>query len=152
MKLLIDADALPNMIKEILFRASERKGLPAVFVANVPIRVPKTSLMSFILAKSGPDEADHLIAEMTEAGDLCITNDIPLAARVAEKGGTSINHRGEVIDRGNASEKLAMRNLMETLRGMDEVRGGPKPFSERDRREFANALDRILSRLPNRSV
>lgn len=147
MKLLIDADALPNMIKDIVYRASERMKLQAVVVANVPLKVPQNGLVRFILAKNGFDEADHVIADLAEAGDLCITNDIPLAYRVAEKGGVCLNHRGDFIDKGNASEKLAMRNLMETLRGMDEVRGGPKPFSERDRREFANALDRWLSKI-----
>lgn len=146
MRILVDADALPGMIRDIVYRAAERKGLETVISANTPLRIPPGPLFTFILAPGGPDEADRVLAEAAGAGDLCVTNDIPLAARIAEKGGASINHRGELLDSRNVREKLAMRDFYDGLRSAEFQTRGPAPFSERDRRTFANALDTFLAR------
>ncbi len=151
MRIIVDADAMPSMIREILFRAAERTETPLVLVANVPLKFPESPLISGIQVPAGPDEADHAIAGMVMTGDLVITADIPLAARVVEKGGKAVDPRGVLYSEDNIREKLAMRNLMDALRSGGIESGGPAPFNHRDRQAFANQLDRLLARRPKDS-
>ncbi len=146
MRILVDADAIPTIIREILFRAVERTGIPMILVANQPLKYPETSLISGIVVPAGPDEADDKIVSLTEPGDLVITADIPLANRVIEKGAYVIDPRGALYTTENIRERLVMRDLMDELRsgGMDT--GGPSAFRDRDRQAFANQLDRFLTR------
>ncbi len=146
MKIWVDADACPNAIKEILYRAAKRTGCPLTLVANISIQVP--SYVDMIVVPGRFDEADNKIVELLNAGDLTITTDIPLAAQALEKGSYVFTHRGEELTNKNIGERLAMRDLMESLRsGTDPiVSGGPPPFSNRDSAKFANQLDRFLAK------
>jgi len=145
MHIYVDADAFPNAIKELLFRASERKSVPVTFVAGQYVRVPKSDLLFSVAVPEGADAADHKIVGMIEEGDLAITADIPLAARVVEKKAFALNPRGEFYTEENVKQKLAMRNFMEEMRSAGEITGGPKSFAQKDRQQFANALDRFLT-------
>ncbi len=146
MKIWVDADACPNAIKEILYRAAKRTGCPTTLVANIHIQVP--SYVDMIVVPGRFDEADNKIVELLSAGDLTITTDIPLAAQALEKGSYVFTHRGEELTNKNIGERLAMRNLMESLRGGTDplVSGGPPPFGQRDSAKFANQLDRFLAK------
>lgn len=144
MRIWIDADACPNVIKDIVFRAAERTGVEVVLVANQVIRVPSTGNVKFMQVAAGFDAADQRIVELLSAGDLVITADIPLAAAVIDKHGTALNPRGELYTRENVRERLSMRNFMEELRGGGLVSGGPAALNLRDRQAFANQLDTIL--------
>lgn len=146
MKIYVDADAIPVVIREILFRAAQRTETPVILVANVPIKFPGSPLISGIVVPAGPDEADDRIAQMVESGDLVITADIPLASRVIQKGGMVIDSRGTMYSDDNIRERLAMRNFMDDLRNSGIDTGGPSAFSPRDRQSFANMLDRILTK------
>jgi uncharacterized protein YaiI (UPF0178 family) len=145
MHIWVDADACPAVIKEILYRAAQRVGVPLTLVANQPLRTPPSPLIRTVQVRQGFDVADSHIAERMEPGDLVITGDIPLAAQVIEQGGDAINPRGERYTPDNIRERLAMRNFMEELRGAGEVTGGPPPMNQADRQAFANALDRLLA-------
>jgi uncharacterized protein YaiI (UPF0178 family) len=145
MHIWVDADACPAVIKEILYRAAQRVGVPLTLVANQPLRTPSSPLIRTVQVRQGFDVADSHIAERMEPGDLVITGDIPLAAQVIEKGGDAINPRGERYTPDNIRERLAMRNFMEELRGAGEITGGPPPMNQADRQAFANALDRLLA-------
>ena len=147
MQIWVDADACPNVIKEILYRAAERTGCPLLLVANQPLSTPRSSLIKSIRVESGFDVADNYIAQQVQAGDLVITADIPLAAEVLEKGAEALNPRGELYDRDTIRQKLTMRDFMDEMRGSGVMTGGPPPLSQTDRREFANSLDRILHQL-----
>ena len=147
MRLWVDADACPNAIKEILYRAAQRAAVELTLVANQPLRTPPSPYIRSIQVPSGFDVADNRIAELVERGDLVITADIPLAATVIDKGGLALNPRGELYTEENIKERLAMRNLMDELRGMGEVTGGPAALGKKDRQAFANALDRLLARI-----
>lgn len=146
MQILADADALPVPIREILFRAAERSGSPLVLVANIPLKLPKSSLISGIVVPQGPDEADDKIASLVQPGDLVITADIPLADRAVDKGAVVIDPRGNLISMNNISEKLTMRNLKEELRNCGIETGGPPPFTAKDIQAFANQLDRLITK------
>lgn len=145
MKLWVDADACPVVIKEILFRAAERTGTPTILVANQPIRIPDSDYLSFIQVAQGFDVADNEIVKRLEKGDLVITADIPLAAEVIDKGGLALNPRGELYTAENVKSRLAVRDLMDTLRSGGVVTGGPAALHQRDRQKFAGHLDRILA-------
>jgi uncharacterized protein len=147
MHIWVDADACPNPIKEILFRAAERKSVPLTLVANQPIATPPSRIIRSVRVSAGFDVADNHIAEHAEPGDLVITADIPLAATVVAKGCTALNPRGEQYTAENVRERLNMRDFMDTLRGSGVDTGGPAAFGQRDRQAFANALDRLLARL-----
>jgi uncharacterized protein YaiI (UPF0178 family) len=148
MRIWVDADACPNVIKEILFRAAQRRCLALTLVANQKLRVPKSAMIRSVQVDSGFDEADHWIVEQAAAGDLVVTADIPLANDAIEKGAIVINPRGVLYTRENIRERLVMRDLMDELRGTGmEVGGGPPALNQQDRREFANQLDRILARV-----
>ncbi|WP_019591868.1 MULTISPECIES: YaiI/YqxD family protein [unclassified Thioalkalivibrio] len=146
MKIWVDADACPAVIKEILFRAAKRTGVAMTLVANQPVRTPPSKLIDSIRVSSGFDVADNEIVRRLEAGDLVITADIPLAAEVIEKGGEALNPRGELYTRDNIRERLSMRDFMDTLRSSGVDTGGPAALGPRDRQAFGNALDRWLAR------
>ncbi len=146
MKIWVDADACPVVIKEILFRAAQRTGIPLTLVANQPVRVPPSHNISFMQVSHGFDVADDEIVKRVEAGHLVITADIPLAAEVIEKGGTALNPRGELYTTENIKNRLNMRDFMDTLRSSGIQTGGPPPLDQSDRQAFANQLDRWLSR------
>ena len=147
MKIWIDADACPKVIKEILFRASQRLKVPVCLVANSDLSRAHTTLINSVRVAAGFDVADDYIAEHAEATDLVITADIPLAARVVEKGGVALDPRGELYTEENVGERLAMRNLMQELRNDGMLLGGPAQFNLVDRQRFASALDRLLTRM-----
>lgn len=147
MKIWVDADACPRVIKEIVFRASERLGLPVLLVANKSLAKHSTKLVESIVVADGFDVADDYIAEHATAEDLVITADIPLAARIVAKGGIALDPRGELYTEENVGERLSMRDLMMELRGDGFVQGGPSQFSLVDRQRFASSLDCMLTRL-----
>lgn len=146
MKIWVDADACPVVIKEILFRAADRTETLITLVANQPMRVPASDFIRTIQVPSGFDVADSEIVERLEPGDLVITADIPLAAEVIEKGGRALNPRGELYTQDNIRARLNIRDFMDTLRASGINTGGPPVISQSDRQEFANNLDRILTR------
>ena len=147
MKIWVDADACPRVIKEIVFRASERLKVPVCLVANQDLSRSHAAFVTSVRVKDGFDIADDYIAEHAAPTDLVITADIPLAARVVEKGGVALDPRGELYDEENMGERLAMRNLMQELRTDGMMLGGPGQFSLTDRQRFASALDRLLTRM-----
>jgi uncharacterized protein YaiI (UPF0178 family) len=145
MKIWVDADACPLVIKEILFRAADRTRSPLILVANQPIPVPPSPYIRSIQVAPGFDVADNEIIKRMQAGDLVITGDIPLAAEVIENGGFALNPRGELYSTDNIKSRLNMRDFMETLRASGINTGGPPPLSQGDRKSFADNLDRLLS-------
>ncbi len=146
MHIWVDADATPAVIKDILFRAAERKRIAMTLVANKLLRVPPSAYIRALRVPHGFDVADDEIAQRLAAGDLVITADIPLAAQVIAKGGHALNPRGEFYSRENIREILNMRDFMEELRGAGLATSGPAAFSQADRQAFANQLDRFLAR------
>ncbi|MFN2349063.1 MAG: YaiI/YqxD family protein [Thioalkalivibrio sp.] len=148
MKIWVDADACPVVIKDILFRAAERTAVPLTLVANQPVRVPPSRHIRMIQVSSGFDVADNEIVKRVETGDLVITSDIPLAAEVIEKGAHALSPRGEMHTRDNIGARLNMRDFMETLRASGIQSGGPAALSQKDRQAFANQLDVLLRKRP----
>ena len=146
LKIWVDADGCPRPVKEIVYRAAARLELETVLVANRPLATPKSMYVSSIVVSSGMDVADDWIAERVDVRDVVITADIPLAARIVERGATGISPHGEVYSEANVRERLSVRDFMHELREMGVQTGGPPPFSNRDKQNFANALDRILTR------
>ena len=146
MKIWVDADACPAVIKDILFRAAERTGVQLTLVANQPARIPPSRYINSIQVASGFDVADNEIVKRLETGDLVITSDIPLAAEVIEKGGYALNPRGELYSADNIRAILNMRDFMDTLRASGIHTGGPPVLSQSDRKSFANHLDKLLTR------
>ncbi|WP_018868349.1 MULTISPECIES: YaiI/YqxD family protein [unclassified Thioalkalivibrio] len=146
MKIWVDADACPAVIKEILFRAANRTQVPLTLVANQPLRTPPSKWIDSLQVGAGFDVADNEIVRRLEAGDLVITADIPLAAEAIAKGAQALNPRGELYTEGTIRERLSMRDFMETLRSSGVDTGGPAAFSQADRQAFANQLDRLLTR------
>lgn len=145
MHIWVDADACPAVIKEILFKAARRTKLPLSLVANHFMSVPPDKHITLTQVPSGFDAADDYIVEKCEAGDLVITNDIPLAADVLAKNALALNNRGEEYDKSSIKQILGMRDFMDTMRSSGEHTGGPKAFSQRDKQNFANALDSLLT-------
>jgi len=147
MKLFVDGDAFPNLLKPILVRSIERLGLQTYVIANKKINLgSKSKFIEYLIVDQGADEADHKIVEMVQEGDLVITADIPLADRVISKKAHAIDHRGELYSVDNIKQYLAMRNLMESIRESGEMTGGPKPFGPKDAHEFANQLNSFLTK------
>jgi uncharacterized protein YaiI (UPF0178 family) len=140
----VDADGCPRAIKDILYRAAQRVEVPLVLVANQPLQVPPSPLITTRQVAGGFDVADNYIVEEIEEGDVVITADIPLAAEVVEKGAHAINPRGELYTPNNIRQRLAMRDFMEEMRSAGQVSGGPAPLNQQDRQAFANQLDRLL--------
>lgn len=146
MQIWVDADACPKVIKEILFRAAERRGIVLTLVANKPLRTPPSRYVRAIQVASGFDVADGKIVQELQAGDLVVTADIPLAADVIAKGGHVLDPRGEVYTEENIRERLSLRNFLDELRGSGVETGGPPPLNQSDRQTFANKLDSLLTR------
>ncbi|MDV5168969.1 YaiI/YqxD family protein [Photobacterium rosenbergii] len=146
MKIWVDADACPNVVKEILFRAANRVGVAVTLVANQFIRVPPSPHIKSIQVESGFDVADNYIVQQAEPGDLIITADIPLADEVITKGAHALNPRGEMYTKDTIKQRLQMRDFMETMRSSGVQTGGPAPLSQADRQNFANKLDAFLAK------
>jgi len=146
MKIFVDADACPNVIKEILYRAVERVKISMVLVANQYIKTPSSPYISSIVVPQGFDVADEKIVELVMPGDLVITADIPLADFVVTKGAFALNPRGYLYTEDNIKQRLTMRNFMEELRSGGVDTGGPSSFSQKDRKAFANQLDKFLTK------
>jgi uncharacterized protein YaiI (UPF0178 family) len=143
----VDADACPNVIKEILFRVAERARIMVTLVANQPVPVPRMQYVRAVQVAQGFDIADNEIVLRCEPGDLVITADIPLAAEVIAKGATALNPRGELYTKENVKARLNMRDFMDTMRSSGIHTGGPPALNQRDRQAFANALDRFIARV-----
>jgi uncharacterized protein YaiI (UPF0178 family) len=146
-KIWIDADACPRVIKDMIYRASERLKVPVCLVANNDLSRAHTAWVTSVRVDKGFDVADDYIAENALPCDLVITADIPLAARIVEKGGVALDPRGELYTEENVGERLSMRNLMQELRADGLVQGGPGQFSLTDRQRFASSMDRLLTKM-----
>ena len=146
MQILVDADACPKAIKEILFRAADRMNIQLTLVANKMLYCPPSPYIRAMQVPAGFDVADKKITQLVEAGDLVITADIPLAAEVIANGGHALNPRGEFYTKDNIHERLTMRNFMDGLRGSGVETGGPPSLNKKDRQVFANQLDRFLAK------
>lgn len=144
MHIWVDADACPGAVKEILYRVAERLEMPVTLVANQLLRVPGSRFIRSVQVPSGADVADMEIVRLLAPGDLVVTADIPLAAEVLNKGGSALNPRGDFYTVDNIAQQLTMRKFMDELRGSGVDTGGPAPYSQNDRKLFANALDRHL--------
>jgi uncharacterized protein YaiI (UPF0178 family) len=146
-KIWVDADACPVVVKEILFRAATRTGVELTLVANQPLSTPSSANIKTVQVPGGFDVADDEIVKRLGAGDLVITSDIPLAAEVIAKGGHALSPRGEMHTRENIGARLNMRDFLDTMRSSGvEMGGGPAAFSQRDKQTFANELDRFLTK------
>ena len=145
MKIWIDADACPKPVKEVVFKASGREKIEVVLVANAQMWVPESPYIKLVKVKSGDDVADFYIVEHVSEEDLVITADIPLADQVVKKGALAINPRGEVYTEETISEKLSVRDFMQELRDSGVDTGGPSAFDKKDKANFANSLNKILT-------
>lgn len=141
----VDGDATPRAVKEMLYRVAERGRGQVTFVANRALHMPRVPNLTLQVVGQGFDVADEHIVEQVQPGDLVISADVPLAAAVVEKGAVCVDPRGDVISAENARQRLAMRDFMETMRESGEMSGGPKAYSDRDKRKFASVLDRYLA-------
>lgn len=147
MKLWIDADAAPRDVKEIVYRAAKRLELETVLVANQRLPVPPgNAFVSAVRVDGGPDVADRYIADHAEPRDVAVTADIPLAAILVEKGVVVVDPRGDEFTPENVGERLAVRDLLDGLRGSGVETGGARPYGPKDKQAFAGALDRVLTR------
>ena len=148
MKIWIDADACPLVVKDLVTKTVERTKVPAVFVANQPIKVRKSPLISMVVVSSGFDIADDYIADNVEPGDLVITSDIPLANDVLDNGGQVMTPHGVIYDKNNIKQKLNGRDFMDMMRGTGAIdltqMAGQKPYSDRDKKAFADGLNRLV--------
>ncbi|GKW42321.1 YaiI/YqxD family protein [Pectobacterium parvum] len=147
MQIWVDADACPNVIKEVLFRAADRTQTQVTLVANQTIKVPPSRFIRTLRVSAGFDVADNEIVQRVEVGDLVITADIPLASEVIEKGGIALNPRGERYTPDTIRERLNMRDFMDTMRASGIQTGGPSALNQRDRQQFANELDKWLQQV-----
>ncbi len=146
MKIWVDADACPVVIKDILFRAAERTGMQLTLVANQPVRIPPSRYIKMLQVTPGFDVADNEIVKRLSEGDLVITSDIPLAADVIEKGGHALSPRGELYSADSIGARLNMRDFLDTMRASGVDTGGPPALSQSDRKSFANHLDKLLAK------
>jgi len=144
MKLYIDGDALPNILKPILLRAIDKNKIETIVISNKKITIGKSINIKYIIVNAGADEADNHIVELLEENDLVITADIPLADRTITKNAHAIDHRGELYTKDNIKHYLAMRDLMQSIRDSGEVTKGPAPFSQKDSQNFANSFNKFL--------
>ena len=153
MRILVDGDALPTDVKLILFRAAERTRIHLCLVANKALKVPPSEFLSSVIVPLGADIADHWIVEQAESGDLVVTADIPLASRAVDKGCIALDPRGQLYTPANVKERLAMRNLMDELRGASVIQGGgPPPFTKKDSQKFASQLNAYLCKQSGRLI
>ena len=146
MKLFIDGDAFPNLLKPIVLRAIEKQKIDTIVIANKKINIGASNYIKYIIVDQGADEADDKIVEMLEENDLVITADIPLADRTIEKNAHAIDHRGAMYTQDNIKQYLAIRNLMQEIRDSGEITKGPAPFSQKDAQQFANSLNNFLQK------
>lgn len=146
MRIWIDADACPREVKDVIFRAAERTGVAVSLVANKSMFTPRSPLVSMVQVKGGPDVADDRIVADAVAGDVAVTADVPLAARLVQKGVVVIDTRGELFDEHNIGERLSVRDFMADVRDAGGITAGPRAFSPRDKQRFASALDAALQR------
>ncbi len=146
LKIWVDADACPNPVKEILFRAADRVKVQIFLVANQALRTPPSPYIRSLQVSPGFDVADNYIVQQLKPNDLVITADIPLAAEVVARGGYALNPRGELYNKENIKQRLQMRDFMEEMRSTGQVSDGPAPFGQNERQAFANALDRFLNK------
>ncbi len=146
MRILVDADACPGPVREVLFRASARRSVPVVLVSNRWPDPPRSDLVTAVVVPQGPDVADDRIVEMSALGDIVVSADIPLADRVIAKGALVITPKGHLLSASNIGERLSLRNVMDEMRGAGVATGGPAPFSPKDKQRFAAALDRLLAK------
>ncbi|KGY14234.1 hypothetical protein NM22_01900 [Vibrio tubiashii] len=144
MKIWVDADACPVVVRDILFRASERTGVEVTLVANQFIRTPASQKVTMLQVQAGFDVADNEIVKRCQSGDLVITSDIPLADEIITKGAHALSSRGEMFTKENIKSRLNIRDFMETMRSSGIQTGGPAPLSQADRQQFANHLDKWL--------
>ncbi len=151
MNLWVDADACPNAIKQVLFKAAERLQIPTTLVANQYIATPPSRVIKSLQVAQGFDVADNAIVEAVSAGDLVITADIPLAAEIVDKGALALNPRGTLYTKENVRDHLQRRDRAETLRATGMISGGPSAFDKKDVQAFANALDRTLAQSAKKS-
>lgn len=149
MKIWVDADACPVVIREILFKAARRTGVQLTLVANQSINTPTLSNIKMLRVSQGFDVADNEIVKRLEPGDLVITSDIPLADEVLSAGGVALSPRGELFTPENIKSRLNMRDFLESMRSSGVQTGGPAAFSQTDRKSFANALDKLITRQHN---
>ena len=147
MRIWVDADACPAVIKDILYRAAERLKIEMTLVANKALRTPPSPYIKALQVPRGIDVADSHIVKEVAPGDLVITADIPLASDVIAKGARALNPRGELYSPENIQERLALRNYHDELRGTGERTGGPAALDNTDRKRFADQLDKLLSRI-----
>lgn len=147
MAIWIDADACPKVIRDIVCRAAERTGIQTTFIANQPLSLPPFPNLRSLQVQQGFDVADDEIARRTEAGDLIVTQDIPLANEVIEKGAVALSPRGELFTASTIKARLNMRDFMDTMRASGVQIGGPPALSHADRKLFADQLDRYLARV-----
>ena len=146
MRIWVDADACPRVVKEILYRAAERTATRVILVANQTLQVPRSPWLESVRVGAGFDVADNHIVQQAAPGDLVVTADIPLAAAVVEKGAQALDPRGELYTTENIRQRLNLRDFMDSLRSSGVDTGGAAPFSQADRQAFANQLDRLLTR------
>ncbi len=146
MRLFIDGDAFPNLLKPIVLRSIQRLQIPTTVVANKRVSIGDAKEIEYIIVDQGTDEADHEIVERCLSGDLVITADIPLADRIIAKGAHAIDHRGELYTTENIKQYLAIRNLMESIRESGEMTKGPKAFGSKDAHAFANQFNAFLAK------
>jgi len=146
MKLYIDGDALPNLLKQILLKAINKLNIETFVVSNKKITIGNSNNINYIIVDAGADEADNHIIELLNESDLVITADIPLADRTITKNAYAIDHRGELYTKDNIKQYLAIRDLMQSIRDSGEVTKGPKPFSAKDAQMFANQLNKFLQK------
>jgi len=147
MQIWVDADACPVDAKEVLYKVSKRLQIRVTLVANQMMWVPSSNLIRFELVRAGADVADRRIVELLNPGDLVISSDIPLAANAVARGAVVLDPRGEELNADNVGSRLAARNLMDELRGSGMETGGPAAYSARNKQDFANQLDRLLTKL-----
>jgi uncharacterized protein YaiI (UPF0178 family) len=143
-RIFVDADACP--VKDEVYKVAARYGLKTFVVSNSFMMVPRSSLIEQVVVDAGPDVADDWIAERTRPGDICVTNDIPLAERVLQAGGAAISPKGKPFTEDSIGSAIAQRALMEQLRSTGEFTGGPKAFDRNDRSRFLQALDEAVQR------
>jgi uncharacterized protein YaiI (UPF0178 family) len=148
LKIYVDADACPVVVKEILCKAAERTQTPTLFVANRYTKLPGSQYLQSIVVEKGFDIADHRIVEECQQGDLVITSDIPLADEVVSKKAIALNPRGELYTKENIKQRLNMRDFMDTMRASGVETSKTAAYSQKDKQEFANQLDRILAQKP----
>jgi hypothetical protein len=151
MKVWIDADACPMPVRDIVLRAAVRRKISTTFVANSPLALPQSAYIDFVHVEAGPDAADAFIADNSNAGDLVVTQDIPLAAILVPRGIVVISPRGDSYNPNNIADTLSRRNLMQELRDTGSITGGPRPFSDKLKNQFANLFDSALQKLSAQS-